>query len=85
MKMFRLGGSISKSNYVAFDKHGRVRKYSTSTQILREFFDLRLSFYHKRKAYLTDKLEREFVKLDNKVRFITEVCEGNNERQKKKF
>ena len=35
-----------------FDADGKIRRYETPEQIVQEFFDLRLSFYAKRKAAL---------------------------------
>lgn len=35
-----------------FDAGGKIRRYETPEQIVQEFFDLRLSFYAKRKAAL---------------------------------
>ena len=41
--------------------------------IMEEFFNLRLSFYEKRKTYLLSKLGREVGILNNKVKFILGV------------
>ena len=35
-----------------FDAEGKIKRYETPEQILEEFYDLRLAFYHKRKAAL---------------------------------
>jgi hypothetical protein len=35
--------------------------------VLKEFFNLRIQMYDRRKQYLTDKLQSEWEKLDNKV------------------
>ena len=55
---------------------GCIKKYSSVEEILREFYDLRLEFYKKRKAYLEGMLESEALKLDNIARFILEKIEG---------
>jgi hypothetical protein len=39
-------------NMMLFDAEGKIRRYETPEQIVQEFFDLRLSFYAKRKAAL---------------------------------
>lgn len=54
---------------VLFDHNGVLRKYETVDQILREFFELRLQYYEKRKAYLVGFLEAEACKLSNQVRY----------------
>jgi DNA topoisomerase II len=51
-KTFRLSSTISTSNMVVFDSEGKIRKYSTPEQILDDFYDLRLSYYQKRKVSL---------------------------------
>jgi DNA topoisomerase-2 len=55
---------------------GCIKKYSSVEEILREFYDLRLEFYKKRKAYLEGMLESEALKLDNIARFILEKIDG---------
>ncbi|KAK8401478.1 hypothetical protein O3P69_001004 [Scylla paramamosain] len=85
-KVFKLQGSLTTSSMVLFDHNGVLRKYETVDQILREFFDLRLQYYEKRKAYLVGFLEAEACKLSNQARFILEKCDGSLviENKKKK-
>ena len=59
-----------------FDHLGCIKKYNSVEEILREFYDLRLEFYKKRKAYLEGMLESEALKLDNIARFILEKIDG---------
>lgn len=47
---FKLNKSIATSNLVAFDAQGRISKYASVEDILKEFFIYRLSFYTKRKV-----------------------------------
>jgi hypothetical protein len=49
-KAFRLASSISTSNMVVFDFQGKIRKYATPEEILDDFYDVRLTYYQKRKA-----------------------------------
>eukprot|EP00741_Cyanophora_paradoxa_P022018 tig00021433_g21255.t1 len=44
--------------------------------VLRDFYPLRLEYYHKRKALLLARLREQQVRLSNKVRFILEVVRG---------
>jgi DNA topoisomerase II len=74
---FKLTGSISTSNMNLFDADGRIAKYNSPEDILIEFFQLRLSFYVKRKELLLQKLIWEQTMLRNKARFIDEVCSGD--------
>lgn len=55
---------------------GLIQKYDSPEEILRDFFDLRIDYYGKRKAYMVSELDRQLSILSNKVRFITEVVKG---------
>ncbi|CAG8682124.1 13658_t:CDS:2, partial [Funneliformis caledonium] len=69
-KKFKLTSIINTSNMVCFDGKGRIKKYTSAEEILREFYDYRLEYYYKRKEYMLKVLEVEVNKLRNKVRFI---------------
>lgn len=49
LKKFKLATTISTSNMMLFDPQGQIKKYDTPEDILREFFDLRLEYYTKRR------------------------------------
>jgi DNA topoisomerase II len=72
-KKFKLVSSISANNYVLFDFEGKIRRYASEEDILREFYVLRLQLYERRKAYLLARLNKEFETISNKVRFILGV------------
>ena len=59
-------------------------RYEDETEILREFYDLRLVYYGKRKKYLEGMLEAEALKLSNQARFILEKCDGSLKVENKK-
>jgi len=53
---------------------------------LKEFYEIRLEFYEKRKVHLLKELKRDFDMLDNKVRFLIMIIEGKlivNKKKKK--
>ncbi|KAJ3010721.1 DNA topoisomerase 2 [Thoreauomyces humboldtii] len=83
-KRFKLVGSLSTSNLVCFDAEGRIKKYETIDEIFTDFYPLRRSFYQKRKDYILSELNHDLVKLDNKVRFVTEIIKGTIVVQNKK-
>ncbi|KAL6515775.1 DNA topoisomerase 2 [Orobanche hederae] len=76
LKKFKLTTSINTTNMHLFDPKGAIKKYETPEQILEEFFYLRLEFYGKRKNVVLENLESELLKLENKVRFILGVVNG---------
>lgn len=70
----------------AFDENRCLQKYESVTQILKNFYKIRLETYHKRKDYLEGILQAEAGKLSNQARFILEKCDGTLviENKKKK-
>lgn len=72
-KSFKLINQQSMKNMVLFNKDGQLKKYENEIEILEEFYDLRLEFYHRRKNYMLSKMERELVFLENKLKFIVYV------------
>lgn len=49
---FKLTKSIATTNLVAFDAEGRMTKYATVEDIMKDFYNLRIKFYEKRKVRL---------------------------------
>jgi DNA topoisomerase-2 len=75
-KRFKLTTTLTLNNVVTFDRHGRIRKWRLPGDILQDFHELRLQFYHKRKEHLVQQLRREWTLLDNRMRFIQHVIDG---------
>ncbi|MED6157403.1 DNA topoisomerase 2 [Stylosanthes scabra] len=76
LKKFKLTSTISTSNMHLFDADGKIKKYDSPEQVLEEFFPLRLEYYERRKQHILNNLERLLLILDNKVRFILGVVNG---------
>jgi DNA topoisomerase II len=47
---FKLSKSIATSNLVAFDAEGRIAKYASVEDIMKDFFRVRIMYYEKRKV-----------------------------------
>ncbi|XP_055353696.1 DNA topoisomerase 2-alpha-like [Paramacrobiotus metropolitanus] len=75
-KTFKLQQTISMSSMVLFDSNGVIRKYDNVSDILREFFEVRMTFYGKRKDFLVARLSAEALNLENQARFIDEKIKG---------
>lgn len=58
----------STSSMVLFDHNGCMKRYDDELAIMREFYDLRLEFYDRRKKYLEGILEAEALRLSNQAR-----------------
>lgn len=59
-----------------FDHNGCIRRYENITEIIKEYFDVRLNLYQKRKDYLEGLLTAEASRLENIARFIMEKIDG---------
>ncbi|KAI9815208.1 MAG: DNA topoisomerase 2 [Thelocarpon impressellum] len=73
---FKLSKTIATSNLVAFDRHGRLQKYESVADILKEFYGHRKEFYVKRKAHQLSELQRELDRLTNQARFIQMIIDN---------
>jgi DNA topoisomerase-2 len=83
-KTFKIKTSISTSNMMLFDSEGKIARYESALDILKEFCTIRRGIYEKRKDYLVSKLRREKEILSNKARFILMVVNEELELRKKK-
>lgn len=72
-KFFNLENYLSINNMYAFDKDYELKKFKTPYEIIDHFYDVRITYYEKRKKYLVDKLEYEKNILMNKINFINGV------------
>lgn len=50
-KKMRLSSTLNITNMVLFNKDLQITKYSSETEILEEFFHIRLELYQQRKDY----------------------------------
>nr|CAG4718231.1 unnamed protein product [Naegleria fowleri] len=81
---FKLYKKFSTSNMVLFREDGTLSEYDSVTDILKQFYPIRLKYYHKRKDYMLEKLRKELDMLSNKVRFILEVINGTIDVKRRK-
>lgn len=72
-KKLKLQSSIQITNMVLFDEKGKLKKYTSVKEILKDFYTLRINFYLKRKVYLVSRLKRDLELISNKCRFILAV------------
>jgi len=70
VSILKLETTIRTSNMHAFDANGKIRKYESPLDILKEWFDVRKEFYIKRKKFLLSDLTTRSMIAENKSRFI---------------
>ncbi|KAI9823498.1 MAG: DNA topoisomerase 2 [Sarea resinae] len=81
---FKLSRTLATSNLVAFDAEGRITKYATVEDILKEFYYHRIKFYEKRKAHQLAEMQKQLDKLSNQARFVQMIIDGKLVVSKKK-
>ncbi|AEQ32844.1 DNA topoisomerase 2 [Acanthamoeba polyphaga mimivirus] len=85
----KLVSPIQLTNMHLFNEYGKIKKYDSYGEILRNFSKVRLDLYQKRKDHLLGKWRKEMDILKWKVKFIMYVIEGKiiifkNGKSKKK-
>ncbi|OAA61395.1 DNA topoisomerase 2 [Cordyceps fumosorosea ARSEF 2679] len=76
LERFKLQKQVATSNLVAFDVHGRIRKYEKVEDIMEDFYQYRMDLYFERKKYWLNFLHRDYRKLKNQARFVQEIISG---------
>lgn len=75
LEKFKLLGSISVGNMVAFDPNGKIKKYESPLDMLKDFYYVRLDYYQKRKDYMSKDLQNQLTRLSEQARFIKLIIE----------
>ena len=83
-KLLKLYSTSSTTNMNLFNSEDKLKKYNSVSEIIDDFFIVRLEYYGMRKAHLIDVLERELIVLSNKAKYIQEVLNGTVDLRKKK-
>jgi DNA topoisomerase-2 len=61
--------------YSTLDEWGKLKIFDYVEDIIEYFVNFRLTYYHKRKEYLLEKMNRELKILSNRGRFIKAILE----------
>ena len=83
-KMLKLYNTSSTTNMNLFNYEDKLKKYDSVTEIIDDYFDIRLEFYEDRKDALIDVLERDLLILSNKAKYIQEILNDTIDLRKKK-
>ena len=75
IKDLKMRKTFHTSNMHLFHPTRGIHKYESPEEILKDFVDLRLEHYKKRKAHLIDVLEKRAEMCSLKSRFVTMVIE----------
>ncbi len=75
-KELKLTKTVSISNMHLHDENGKMKKYATVNDIMKDYYTYRLSVYGKRKAYFIRQYENEVAFLKWKRMFLEHVITG---------
>ena len=75
IKLLKLEES-STEIFSTLDENGKLKIFETCEEIVDYFVNFRLTYYHKRKKFLLDKMNRELKILSNRGRFIKAILDG---------
>mmetsp|Transcript_21054 Transcript_21054/g.48751 ORF Transcript_21054/g.48751 Transcript_21054/m.48751 type:complete len:1973 (+) Transcript_21054:72-5990(+) len=83
-RAFHLRTTLSTTNMMLFDADGKLRKYESAEDVIKDFAKVRLEVYQQRKDFQVEKLEREMQVLSNKYKFVYLVVTGVIEVENRK-
>ena len=83
-KLLHLTKKYSITNMHLYSAEGRIKKYNNVEEILRDYYDIRLNLYQKRKDYLLEILLNQLIMISAKVKFILMVIDKKIEINNKK-
>ena len=75
MKEFKLIRKIGLTNMHLYSLNGSIKKYTSIKEILKEYYDERLSMYDNRKEYMLNIMKNELDLMTWKCKFILMVVE----------
>ena len=61
--------------FSTLDEFGKLKIFETSSDIIEYFVNFRLTYYHKRKAFMLNKMQHELKILSNRGRFIKAILD----------
>lgn len=74
-KLLRINQPITEI-FNTLDEHGKLKIFDSAEEILKYFTDYRLEKYNIRKEHKVNKLNRQLLVLNNKLKFIELIIKG---------
>ena len=75
-KLLKFVSTHTNTNMHLFDSDDKLKKYNSVSQIIDDYFDVRLNLYDVRKKHIISLLEHELVVLSNKAKYIKETLDN---------
>jgi DNA topoisomerase-2 len=76
---FKLSTSknLSMNNIHLYNSSGAIQKYKDTSEVIRDWAQVRIEKYFERKKYQLKLMEKQFIMISAKVRFIQDVIDQN--------
>lgn len=75
-KNMKLAFGFSIKNMHLFDQDGKIKKYDTPCDIIKDFCDVRREYYEKRRQFWIKTHHHEYDKASSRYRFVQEYMDG---------
>jgi DNA topoisomerase-2 len=75
--LFRLQSTLTVTPTLLYDPNGFLKMYDSNNDILKTYFDVRLSLFEERKKLLTGELQASCKKLTNEIRYVRAIWNGD--------
>ena len=83
-KLLKLQTTVSTTNMHMFDKDCKLHKYRSISEIINDFYGVRIDVYKKRKTHQLDAMKHKLVRLSNRAKYIQETLAGTIDLRRKK-
>lgn len=83
-KLLKLYTTNSTTNMNLFNANDKLTKYETISEIIDDYYEVRLEYYDDRKEFIIDTLEKELMILSNKAKYIQEILDNTIDLRKRK-
>jgi DNA topoisomerase-2 len=83
-KLLKLYTTQSTNNMNAFNYEEKLKKYNSPSEIIDDFYNVRLNLYDVRKNYQIEIMKHELVVISNKAKYIQEILNDTLDLRKKK-
>jgi DNA topoisomerase-2 len=83
-KVLKLYNTGSNTNMNLFTAEDKLKKYNDITEIIDDYYEVRLEHYEIRKQHIILALKKETTILSNRARYIQELLDGTIDLRKKK-
>ena len=76
-RSLKMESYISFSNMHLFDAECKIKKYVDQYEIIDDFYKIRMEYYVKRKIYQLGDISRDIKIIQNRIKFLKIVIDGN--------